>query len=196
MTFLELALAYLPDGAYTKDLDATHVLELDAYMTVLQDSLDTRAGDLRDEMYPDTAVELLEDWERVLGLHPKSGDTIAQRQAKAAEAWSRDPLMTPVYVRDQLEQLTGIEPTIVEHTPFFCDDPDSLVDVDSIEMQWTWFASWDRAAAVAAGMDDDLREEQELVDRLGPRHGLGIACCDDFLCDDPYSLTDRDLLGA
>lgn len=196
MTFLELLLAYLPDGAYDKDPDALHVLELEAFAEVLQTNLDDRIDDLLDELFPDTTTEMIGEWEEMLGLTPASSDTLQQRRDRVGEALRRIPLMTPDYIADQLEKLTGVKPTIVEFTAFHCDDADSLVDVDSLEMQWTWYAAFDRAAAVAASMDDGLAEEQLLVERLQPGHADGTACFDDFRTNDPYSQVDRDLLGA
>lgn len=46
------------------------------------DNAQIRTADLLQEMFPDTAHELLPDWERVYGLTPVSGEPLQLRQQK------------------------------------------------------------------------------------------------------------------
>lgn len=194
MALYDLAVLLLSEGAYSRDEGSNHLEELQSWTEML-DLVEDQVGLSVDACFPDNA-ELLERWEGVYDLHPDDGDTEAERQAAVMEAYTRTPLMTPAYIAEQLEALTGLAVSIVEFRAFHCDDPDSLVDRDRLEMQWTFYAVWDRDDAASVGLDPNLIDEQLLIERLKPGHTTGIGCFDTFKCDDPYSLCDRDLLGA
>lgn len=194
-TFSDLLQAYLPRGSYSREPDALHVLELGALAEVLE-TVDDLADDLLDEFFPLTATATLDDWERNLDLHPATGASAATRRGAILEVLRRHPNLSPPYIAEQLASLTGLTPAIIEHLPFLCDDAASLCDAGGVEQQWTFYAAFSRAAAAAAGLDVDLVDEQLVLEQIEPAHALGLACYDDFRCDDPYSQVDRDLLGA
>jgi len=195
MSTYDRMLQLLPWGPLSRDDGALHLEELDAWADSI-DGVDDQVALSVDACFPQTDPELLDRWEALLDLHPAAGDSDAVRQQRVLEALARVPLMTPAYIAAQLEILTTVEPTIVEFMAFHCDDAGSRVDYECLEKQWFFLAAFGRAAAVAASVDDELVEEQALLDRLKPGHTQGVACFDDFRCNDPYSLTDRDLLGA
>jgi uncharacterized protein YmfQ (DUF2313 family) len=59
--------------------------------------IDDRCDNLLDEWDPRTALETLEDWERVLGLAPASDATVSARQVAAAAACAARGGSTPAY---------------------------------------------------------------------------------------------------
>lgn len=150
--------------------------------------IDGRAGNLLNESDPRTAVELLPEYERELELDEAS--TTAERQARIVARLVARQRYRPVDFQTGLAPLLGLD----------------AADVDVIETS--------HAMAVAMG---DVREifrffvyrdpglpgtyyldsAQEQVDAIKPSHTAGhVIESIDFLCDDPYSLCDRDLLGA
>ncbi len=181
-------------GPYSRDEDAYHLEEAKAWTEAL-DQADDQVALSVDACFPDDST-LLDRWETIYDLHPASGDSESDRQAAVLEAFTRQPTMKPAYIAAQLKSLTGLIVTIAEFRAFHCDDPGSLVDQHCLEMQWTFYVVWDRDDAASVGLDSDLIDEQLLIDRLKPGHTTGIGCFGTFKCDDPYSLCDRDLLGA
>jgi uncharacterized protein YmfQ (DUF2313 family) len=78
--------------------------------------IDVRADDLMGELDPRTAVELLPNWEVVLGLPEDGqtlGSTIAERQAAVARKFLAQGGSTPAYFI-QLAALAGYVATITE----------------------------------------------------------------------------------
>jgi hypothetical protein len=150
--------------------------------------LDARAMDLLDELIPTLAVETLPDWERSYEL--TSDGTTAERQARVTARYIALERRRPVDFQTILAPLLGQDPA----------------DVVVIE----------RTHAMAAAMGDDreirrffiyrdptlagayyLDSAQTLVDDINRSTCVGhVIESVDFLCDDPYSLCDRDLLGA
>lgn len=147
-----------------------------------------RAFDLLSESDPSTLNELLPEYERELDLEPLG--TTAERKARVIAHLLARPRYRPVDFQTTLAPLFGLDPA----------------DVDVIETS--------HAQAVATG---DVREifrfyvhrdpglpgayfidsAQALIDKIKPSHTAGYAIESiSFLCDDPLSLCDRDLLGA
>lgn len=147
-----------------------------------------RVVDLLLEGDPSQATETLEDYERVLGLD--SLGTTAARQAAVLAALTKRLKFRPA------DFAAGLAPIL---------DLD-VADVDVRETS--------RAQAVAVGDDReifrffvyrdpglpgtyDLNKAQAWIDSAAPAHTKGhVIESIDFLCDDPYSLCDRDLLGV
>lgn len=193
--FVRLLHLYMPIG-WWEDGGEYYSLQLQAEAQTLE-FIDGLVDELLLEMDPANANVLLSRWEEVYDLHPAAGESTAKRRARLLEAVARVPLLTQLYMGEQIGQLVDpVSYAVIEHSPFLCDDPDSLTDALGLEMQWTFYVALVRAEAVPAGIDDELREEQELLERIEPAHAEGIVCFDDFLTDDAFSLTDRDLLGA
>lgn len=150
--------------------------------------LEVRVVNLLDEADPQTAVELLPEYERELGL--VAAATVAERQAQIVSRLVARQRFRPVDFQTALAPLLGQD----------------AADVDVIETS--------RADAVA--MDDDreiyrffvyrnpalpgtyyLDAAQALVDQIKPSHTVGhVIESINFLCDSATSLCDRDILGA
>lgn len=101
--------------------------------------IDARGGDLLNEADPRTTVELLEDWERVLGLpNPciTEEQTNAQRRAAVVEKVRRLGGQSVAYFLQVAESL-GYDITITEFRPFVAgsDAGDPLTNGDWI---FTW----------------------------------------------------------
>jgi uncharacterized protein YmfQ (DUF2313 family) len=150
--------------------------------------LDARAGDLLKESVASTANELLPEYEAELDL--EATGTVDERRARVVARLIARQRYRPVDFQTALAPLLGLTPAEV------------------VVLERT------HAMAVALGDDREifrffifrdpalpgtyyLASAQELVDQIKPSHTLGqLIESVNFLCDDPYSLCDRDLLGA
>jgi phage gp46-like protein/uncharacterized protein YmfQ (DUF2313 family) len=147
-----------------------------------------RAADLVEESDPRTADELLPEWEKDYGL--LSTGTDQERRDRLLSAILKSTGVRPVDFQVALAPILGFT------------DPN---DVEVIETS--------RATAIAAGDDRiiyqfyiyrdpalpgvyDIVDAQRVIDEMAHSHTRGVAIeSDDFLCDDPFSLCDRDILG-
>ncbi len=150
--------------------------------------VETRALDLIRESDPRQADELLPDYERALGLD--STGTLDERRARVVARLIARQRYRPDDFRQALAPLLGQD----------------VADVVVIETS--------RADAIATGDDRDifrahiyrdpnepgtydLVAAQELCDAIKPAHTeVKVIESIDFICDDPFSLCDRDLLGV
>lgn len=150
--------------------------------------LDARGDDLLREAEPSTATELLPEFERELGLD--EAPTIEERRARVVARTVARQRYRPVDFRISLAPLLGQE-------------PDDVVVIET-----------SHAAAAAMGDDREIfrffiyrdpslpgdyfiDSAQAQVDKIKPSHTKGhVIESIDFLCDDSFSLCDRDLLGA
>lgn len=150
--------------------------------------LDDRAVDLLSEAGAPTALELLAEYESELDV--SSDGTDEERSARIVAHLVARQRYRPVDFQAALASLLGQD----------------AVDVVVIE----------RSRADAIAMDDDreifrffiyrdptepgdyyLDSAQALVDKIKPSHTVGhVIESIDMLCDDPFSLCDRDILGA
>jgi uncharacterized protein YmfQ (DUF2313 family) len=150
--------------------------------------LHARVDDLLNEADPSTADELLPEYERELDIASEGTDD--ERRGRVVGRHVARQRFRPEDFQVALAQALG----------------QAAEDVVIIE----------RTAATAAAMGDareifrffvyrdpdlpgayDIAGAQELIDDIKPVHTAGHAIESiDFLCDDPYSLCDRDLLGA
>jgi hypothetical protein len=144
--------------------------------------------DLLDESIPSDVDELLEEYERELELEAEGTD--AERRARVVARYIARQRYRPVDFQLALAPLLGM----------------AAADVVVLET----------SHAVAVAMGDhreifrffifrdptepgtyDVDGAQALIDDIKPSHTQGhVIESIDFLCDDPYSLCDRDLLGA
>lgn len=151
--------------------------------------IDGRANALQAAIDPRTPGELLEDYERVLGLEATGSD--AERIGRVVARLILRQRFRPEDFREALAFMLGF------------DDPSSVVVLE-------------RTAAMALALGDpreiyrffvyrdpalpgsyDIDGAQIIIDRMKPAHTEGFAIESvDFLCDDEFSLCDRDLLGA
>lgn len=150
--------------------------------------VEARAAELLLESDPQTASELLVDYERALGL--ASTGTDAERRARIVALLIRRQRYRPADFRQVLAPFLG----------------QGAEDVQVIETT--------RAQAIAMGDereifrffvyrnpalpgDYDLAAAQAIVDAMKPSHTMGhVIASTGFLCDDPDSICDRDILGA
>lgn len=147
-----------------------------------------RAADLVEESDPRTTTELLPEWEEDYEL--ESTGTDQERRDRLLSAILASSGVRPEDFQAALAPVLGLDPN----------------DVEVIETS--------RATAIAVGDDRiiyqffiyrdpllagsyDLVEAQRIIDVMAHSHTRGVAIeSTDFLCDDPFSLTDRDLLGV
>lgn len=150
--------------------------------------LEARAYAMIEENDPRTAVELLPEYESELRLD--STGTTAERQARVVAHTIARQRYRPVDFQTALALLLGQAPA-------------SVVVLE-------------RSHAFAASIGDDreiyrffiyrdpglpgtyyLASAQALVNKIKPSHTVGhVIESVSFLCDDPFSLCDRDILGA
>lgn len=192
---IRLLLRLHPRGAQELD-EGTNVRDdLEVAATALDDLWDQRDL-LLDNTMPDKVVALLERWEAVYGIFRVGSRTDEQRQARLLAFRRRVPDLNPATIDDICEMISGVDCTIVEPGPFRTDDPNSLTDTedDVVDGAFLFWVVIDQADATAVGLDRD--ELQEVVDDIKRATRIGQVRFDDFRTDDPYSLTDIDLLGA
>jgi uncharacterized protein YmfQ (DUF2313 family) len=83
------------------------------------DGAQASAGTLLDEMFPDTADELLADWERIVGVTPDDGDPIAARRDRVvAKLQARGGLSRPYF--EGIAGSLGYEIGITAYGPTIC----------------------------------------------------------------------------
>jgi hypothetical protein len=150
-----------------------------------------RVSDLLEEADPRVALELLPDYESELDI--ESTGTTGERQGRVVARTIARQRYRPTDFQ------TALAPLLLQ----------AGVDVEYIEIL-------ERTNAIAAAMGD-VREifrffiyrdpalagpyyldaAQELADSIAPSHTKGhVIESVDFLCDDEFSLCDRDILGA
>jgi hypothetical protein len=124
----------------------------------------------------------------MLGLD--SDGTTAERRARVVAWLIARQRYRPADFQTTLAPLLGLDPSdveVIERTAAFAA---SLGDVREI---FRFFIYRDPALAGTYYVES----AQALVDRIKPSHTAGhVIESIDFLCDDPLSLCDRDLLGA
>lgn len=147
-----------------------------------------RGRDLLRESDPRTADELLPDFERVLGL--SSDGTLAERRARVVALLVRRQRFRPVDFQQVLAPILGLDPEDVEIIETSHADSVAMGDEREIFRFFVY-----RNPALPGSYD--LATAQEMVDLMKPSHTLGrVGESTSFLCDDPQSLCDRDLLGV
>jgi hypothetical protein len=150
--------------------------------------LDARVDDLLDETDPSTADELLPEYERELDLDEAATD--AERRAIIVGRLIARQRYRPVDFQDALAALLGQDAADVVVIETSAATAAAMGDVREI---FRFFIFRDPALPGTYYLDS----AQEIVDAIKPSHTAGhVIESDDFLCDDPYSLCDRDILGA
>ena len=149
-----------------------------------------RGQDLIRESDPRTADELLPEFERMLAL--VATGTLEERRARVVARLIARQRYRPVDFQDALAPLLGLDPedvVVIERT---AAQAAGMGDLDGREI-FRFFIWRDPSL----GGTYDLAAAQDLVDQIKPAHTVGhVIESVDFLCDDPYSLCDRDILGA
>lgn len=119
--YKNLLIRFLPPGMMWPGVESNNGLTalLDAFAAELA-RIDARAAELINEAYPDTTIELLDDWERVAGLPDDCTGALELLQQR------RDALLTALtgtrsHSRQYFTNLAaslGYAITITESTPF------------------------------------------------------------------------------
>lgn len=150
--------------------------------------VDGRAADLIEEADPSTATELLPEYERMLDIEEAATD--AERRARITSRLVARQKFRPVDFQQALAPLLGLDPEdveVVEHSRAFA------ISVGDDTEIFRFFIFRDPGLPGTYYLDS----AQELVDDIKPSHTVGFVIESvDFECDDPFSLCDRDLLGA
>ena len=152
------------------------------------DRVHERSEDLITESDPQTATELLPDYEQELALETAS--SIAERRARVVSRQVARSGYRPADFQSALAPLLGqavVDVVVIERSRAF-----AIAIGDAREI-FRFFIYRDPTAPG----DYFLASAQEQLDLMKPSHTLGYVIESiDFLCDDPFSLCDRDLLGA
>lgn len=150
--------------------------------------LDQRVNDLLNEADPSTAVEMLPEYEAELEL--ESTGTNAERQARIVARLIARQRYRPVDFQNALALLLAQAPAavvVIERSRAY-----ALSVHDDREI-FRFFIYRDPSLPGTYF----LASAQELVNKIKPSHTSGTVIESvSFLCDDPHSLCDRDLLGA
>ncbi len=150
--------------------------------------VDGRGEDLLLEADARTADELLPEFERVLGT--SSDGTLAARRARVVALLIRRQRYRPIDFQNVLAPLLGLAPedVLVIET----SHAEALAMGDAREI-FRFFIYRDPGLPGSY----DLEAAQEMIDRMKPSHTQGhLVLSTSFLCDDPDSLCDRDVLGV
>lgn len=144
----------------------------------------TRA--IRDEMFADTATQLLAEWEASYGLAVREDLTAAQRQARLVAQIRASRAGTPAGILLAVRTLAP-EATLTENT---------AAAVASTNPRNVF--RYAIAISAAHRADDDLVAQLGAVlDAMQPAHtDYTLTTRVGFRCDDPLSLVDRDCVGS
>lgn len=149
---------------------------------------DARVGDLLAEADPRNATELLAEYERELDLDEAS--TTAERRARILARLIARQRYRPVDFQTALAPLLGQDADDIVVIETSNAVAESMGDVREI---FRFFIYRDPTLP----NDYFVDSAQDLVDAIKPSHTIGhVIESIDFLCDDEFSLCDRDLLGA
>lgn len=155
------------------------------------DRLDARALDLLEEADPSTAVELLPEYESELGLDEAA--TTAERQARIVARTIARQRFRSVDFQNALAPLLGQDPgavVVMERSHAYAMTIGKVpITGDEIFRFFIY-----RNPALPGTYY--LASAQALVDEIKPSHTAGYVIESvSFLCNDPHSLCNRDLLG-
>lgn len=182
--------ASLPEGpVWSRDLSSGPMRFASAVGALLAAWAESVGYFLRVEAYPPSSVDLLPDWERVLGL-PDScrlnppADLAARQAAVLLKLISRPGRADPAYFVELAESL-GYSITITEYRPFMAGisrAADPFWNIAPPEMRYVWRVKiahaaleWFRSAAGESGIDPHLQIERAIdlecfLRRLSPAH--------------------------
>lgn len=178
-----------PGRLWRQDDDSTlHGFDLGAADEL--DRVETRGQDLIRESDPQQASELLAEWEALFQL--EATGTEAERRARVVARYIARQRFRPVDFQQALAPLLGMaaeDVVIIERT---AAQAILMGDLDGREI-FRFFVYRDPGEPGTY----DIEGAQALIDQIKPSHTEGYVIESiDFLCDDPYSLCDRDLLGV
>lgn len=191
----QLLLRLHPVGAVDLRPGGVYYRDVEVFGQVL-DLVWAQVDALEEELLPDRATALLSRWEALYDIRRVSGRTDEQRREVIIARARYLPDFRPETIDDILSTHFGLDVDVVEPAAFRCDDPSSVCDGHDylLDGHLVFFIEFDEATARTLGID---RAEVEYeIGRLKPAHVVGRTRCDDFRCDDAFSLCDLDRLGA
>lgn len=151
--------------------------------------IDGRGRDLVIESNPITVSELLTEQEAELGLDG-TGLTLEERVGKCVALLVRRQRVRPVDYQELLATVLGLSPgqvDVIENSRAFC------VATGNDREIYHFYVFRDPSL----GGSYSISAAQDIVDEVEHSYTYGqVIESIDFLCDDQYSLCDRDLLGA
>lgn len=196
MDFYGLLKSALPRGPYSEDDESLALKELKVISLGLERARQNMQ-DLQLEFFPATAEALIADWEREFGIAP---DNTAPLYLRRQHVQARENARPGLSIRDMQEGLypfLGYYPTIQEKRLFRADDPGSLTDTDILVEPGTevfkFLVLVDGSLITTPGFDRQV--VQAFLNEIKPAHTQGDITFSLFAADDPYSLTDTDLLS-
>jgi hypothetical protein len=147
-----------------------------------------RALDMVEEADPRTTEELLPEFEAVFLLSPDG--TLEERRARVVSNLLRRQRYRPVDFQTTLAAVLGQD---AEDVVVLERDRAFAILVDDDREIFRFFIYRDPGLPGTY----DVGAAQAIVDSVKPAHTAGYVIESvDFLCDDPFSLCDRDLLGS
>lgn len=186
--YTSMLLALLPPGKLWRPTSGSTLYKVAQAAADELTRVHGRADDMQNEADPSTTVELLPEWERMLGLDAAA--TTAERQAAIVSRMIARQRYRPVDIQQALAPLLGLDPAdvdVIERTHAFAV---SLGDQREIFRFFVY-----RNPALPGTYF--VASAQALLDSIKPSHTLGYVIESvSFKCDDAFSLCDRDLLGA
>lgn len=148
---------------------------------------------LETELFPQLASELLPEWEAMLEIVPPSGATDDERREALLTKWRGGVSLS---VGDLRKVLAPVLDQLEANVDIREADPTETSGTCGV---FTAFVFRDPTLAGADGgtASYNIREAQRACDRLKSGHvRILVGESEDFLTNDPYSLTNRDILGS
>lgn len=185
--YTRMLLALLPPGRVWRLVGSKLVALFEGCADELA-RVHARAANLLDEADPRTALELLPEYERELDL--EAAAAVEERRARIVARLIARQRYRPVDFQAALASLLGQDAVDVVVIETSAAQAAAMGDVREI---FRFFVYRDPGEPGTYYLDS----AQDLVDQIKPSHTAGhVIESIDFLCDDEYSLCDRDLLGA
>lgn len=151
--------------------------------------LDARADDLLVESEPTTTTELVSEYETELNLSG-IGLTLGQRRAQITARYLARQRFRPADFQTALAPMLEQIPEDVDVVQL---DVAQAVSMEDVREVYRFFIIRNPDLPGVA----NIAGAQALVDRISPAHTKGhVIERFGFLCDDPHSLCDRDLIGV
>jgi len=182
MTNEEVLIKLLPPKTYSEDPDSLVRADLKVHGDTLDDVQESAEG-LLDEVFPDKADVTIGDWERVCALVGGEAFSLSERQDRVVSKLNEKAGIDVPHILDVMEPLFGYRPDLHEH--------DSYAEVG--DEYWGFAIEIDENQ-----IDPNFDYDHALSElrKIQPGHAQGRIGHMPFRCDDPQSLTDKDLLGS
>lgn len=155
-----------------------------------------RARDMLRELDPTTTYELVELFEGVLGITVDTARALASRQASVVAKLVHRQRFRPADFRQALAPILSAQPADLQVIERTAAQALAMGDAREIYRFFVYRNPASPAWVIPAG-EDPIAEANAVIVDIKPSHTLGeVITSINFLCDDPNSLCDRDILGA